>query len=941
MSKIHLKYDSNSGLTNNQLFKYTTNGSGVTSSVIYDDGTNVGVGIASPLSRLHGENNFNDIVSVIRASNTSAGTSAGVSFNAYNGTNAVEFGILSTTHTTFGASYGLANDVYLRSSSGAGKLNIINSSGNAIVLGSSPATPLMWVNPNTASFGANLSDSLSTKVYIQGGDSTSSNYSLKVDNSTSSPLLYVRNDGNVGIGTTSPSHKLHISGGSFVVDGRIDTSNYTLTAAGINTVDWATCKLYYPGSSAAVDWGQRKLVSTAGHDNLQWTNDLVQIQTTNSVADISSTNGNDLRIVGSPNGSNGNGIFLKAYSNPQAQWRTGLKYLNNGSEPDMCLVPDGFGNVGIGTNSPSQKLHVAGNTFVEGDVNIMGNVNIVGTATTINTQTLQTADNKILLNYSGTNLTSIGGGISILSGRTDGQNVELITNVNGDWTTNTGLITYGRTNDSSSNSFTALSYGGTQLLSVRNDGNVFIGNNTPASVASPNVLDLGGQYSNVNGINPKLVLYNNNNIVKAGLGVSYNGGGQTELFTYAPSSAFDYTWYHGGNKLLTVSPSEINLVRASSIVGYGSAITFGLFNSANTATVYGAVLGEIVDSTPSLEDGVLRFKTITNGVLTEKMAVNQLGYVGIGTPTPVAKLHVEGNMVVSGTSPTSVRVKIGNGTSHMGDIFGADISVANSSNNGRIEVATNLAAGSSEIYLSNTNTSYTWMAKLGTSYVGSIDGISYANVLYISNISSSAPGTVINNSQHHYFIGANYADTYIGDYGIRHSSKSSITSGPNGEIQFYKATGSNDGNGFSRRTMVIGDHTSVGGTSVIGDMLSIENGATYTASTVGYRSGAVVHINDMTPYTAITGNIFKVTKAGTEVLSLAANGNFGISSPTPTAKLDISGSTGYNQLRVRTSFTPSSSGDTSGNIGDIAWDDNYMYVKTNTGWGRSALSYGF
>jgi hypothetical protein len=57
--------------------------------------------------------------------------------------------------------------------------------------------------------------------------------------------------------------------------------------------------------------------------------------------------------------------------------------------------------------------------------------------------------------------------------------------------------------------------------------------------------------------------------------------------------------------------------------------------------------------------------------------------------------------------------------------------------------------------------------------------------------------------------------------------------------------------------------------------------------------------------------------------------------------LDVSGTTGYNQIRMRTSYTPTSSGDTNGNIGDIAWDNTYIYIKTNTGWGRTQLSYGF
>jgi hypothetical protein len=36
--------------------------------------------------------------------------------------------------------------------------------------------------------------------------------------------------------------------------------------------------------------------------------------------------------------------------------------------------------------------------------------------------------------------------------------------------------------------------------------------------------------------------------------------------------------------------------------------------------------------------------------------------------------------------------------------------------------------------------------------------------------------------------------------------------------------------------------------------------------------------------------------------------------------------------------TPSSSADTQGTVGDITSDDNYIYVKTNAGWKRAALS---
>ena len=69
----------------------------------------------------------------------------------------------------------------------------------------------------------------------------------------------------------------------------------------------------------------------------------------------------------------------------------------------------------------------------------------------------------------------------------------------------------------------------------------------------------------------------------------------------------------------------------------------------------------------------------------------------------------------------------------------------------------------------------------------------------------------------------------------------------------------------------------------------------------------------------------------------AVHGKLGISTKSPTSKIDIEGSNGYNQLRLRDSFTPKSSGDTSGEVGDIAWDENYVYVKTSRGWKRTLL----
>ncbi len=67
-------------------------------------------------------------------------------------------------------------------------------------------------------------------------------------------------------------------------------------------------------------------------------------------------------------------------------------------------------------------------------------------------------------------------------------------------------------------------------------------------------------------------------------------------------------------------------------------------------------------------------------------------------------------------------------------------------------------------------------------------------------------------------------------------------------------------------------------------------------------------------------------------------GNIGINNESPTSKLDIISTNGYTQLRLRSDYTPGSTADPNGEEGEIAWDDDYIYIKTSGGWKRTALS---
>ena len=142
------------------------------------------------------------------------------------------------------------------------------------------------------SLSGNLSLGLGASVglarfHVFGVDSTSSNYALKVDNSASSPLLYVRNDGNVGIGKTNPSAKVDIlqntvSTGAKAISINFNTigeafymdDNGTIqfkTQAGVNITNSGAINLIAAGSNPFIAFKVNNGANTSGNlfgDNL-------------------------------------------------------------------------------------------------------------------------------------------------------------------------------------------------------------------------------------------------------------------------------------------------------------------------------------------------------------------------------------------------------------------------------------------------------------------------------------------------------------------------------------------------------------------------------------------------------------------------------------------------------------------------------------------------
>ncbi len=72
-----------------------------------------------------------------------------------------------------------------------------------------------------------------------------------------------------------------------------------------------------------------------------------------------------------------------------------------------------------------------------------------------------------------------------------------------------------------------------------------------------------------------------------------------------------------------------------------------------------------------------------------------------------------------------------------------------------------------------------------------------------------------------------------------------------------------------------------------------------------------------------------------EYLRIDTLGNMGLGVSAPTSKLHLKASAGHYQFRLETPYTPTSSADANGAVGQVAWDATYFYIKTAAGWRRT------
>jgi hypothetical protein len=311
------------------------------------------------------------------------------------------------------------SDSYI-SSTGTNSFSILNST--RIGLGSSLAdTPWLGMTSTGTYIGFNSHVSPSARLHIKGA-TTGSALTLLTQNSNDSASFAVKDDGNIGIGTTSPTARLDVRGNTFL-SGSVTGSDMLIRGSGntsgtnvlrlqnsdgsglltINNVGATTfagsvilTNIFGNGGNVTIEPGNSatRIVLKTFANATSYVHVNGTATFTHTAADVSSmvfdqgyapTSGTGLQTnikiiptINQTGGANGitRGLYIAPTLTAAADWRS-IQWDNNSATAPSAswglygagTAPNYInGNLGIGTTSPTYRLDINGSFRSSGSI---------------------------------------------------------------------------------------------------------------------------------------------------------------------------------------------------------------------------------------------------------------------------------------------------------------------------------------------------------------------------------------------------------------------------------------------------------------------------------------------------------------------------------------------------------------------------------------------
>src|SRR3989339_540067 len=508
---------------------------------------------------------------------------------------------------------------------GSASVPFINGDGDLLIGAATPSVSSINTSANFRLSSANAITIVSAgsgALVLQATESGAINLRTGGETDANS-RLYIANNGNVGIGTTTPSSKLDVDGAVTMTGFKLTTSpsaGYVLSSDANGVGTWADV------SSTAGPW-------TLSGSNLypDSTSYNVGIGTTAPSAalevngNIKITQGNYLEIRGYITRLANN--YLQLYGDSGARLSStsngNLSIGDGATDVNMYIANDG--NVGIGTTAPTQKLNVSGNILLSGSVPKL----MFGDGDTYLSE--HQGDDTLGFTLGGsadawrfTSTTISAHNVSVdapsIYNRAATSTVPTFIPSSND--SNTGIGWAGA-------DILSLIAGGTNVLNVT-AGNVGIGTTAPAEK-----LDVAGNVQFSGALMP------NGSAGTSGYMLQSAGAGPPPTWSDVSSTAGP--WTLSGSNLF---PDDSNYN-----VGIGTTTPITWLHTSNSGlTAKGKALAifDQYENQPIL---------VASASGTPKFLINYDGNVCIGTTAPAEKLDVNGTVKMTGfqltTSPTA------------------------------------------------------------------------------------------------------------------------------------------------------------------------------------------------------------------------------------------------------------------------------------------------